>query len=207
LPAVRWFGGDMDVLTKPQRRKPEGLHQKGVRKTRRGGRRSRRTRRLRAQKTVWRTKNEIVLDIANKKRNTRVVSRWAMSPVSSSLPSPTAPGFRVRRRARPSSALLFPICPERSPNQREEELAPLFGPGSSALDTGTDCPPAPPTCGGAPVRSASDFQKAAASAVPDAAEGSAAPLVGIARLASISPVAPTRRKSPERPEYYFLPVR
>ena len=130
-----------------------------------------------------------------------------MSPVSSSLPSPTAPGFRVRRRARPSSALLFPICPERSPNQREEELAPLFGPGSSALDTGTDCPPAPPTSGGVPVRSASDFQKAAASAVPDAAKGSAAPLVGIARLASISPVAPTRRTSPERPEYYFLPVR
>ena len=130
-----------------------------------------------------------------------------MSPVSSSLPSPTAAGFRARRRARPSSALLFPVCPERSPNQRSEELAPPFGPGSSALDTGTDCPPAPPTTCGGPLRPASDFQKAAASAVPDAAKGAAAPLVGIARLASISPVAPTQRRSGERPEYYFLPVR
>jgi DNA repair photolyase len=34
-----------------------------------------------------------------------------------------------------------------------------------------------------------------------------APLVGIARLAAISPPAETKRKSAERPEYFFLPVR
>jgi len=44
-----------------------------------------------------------------------------------------------------------------------------------------------------------DFQKAAV-ALTDAVEGAPAPLVGIARLASISPMALTRRKSDERPE-------
>jgi hypothetical protein len=53
---------------------------------------------------------------------------------------------------------------------------------------------------------APDFQKAAV-AVTDAVEGAPAPLVGIARLASISPIAPTRRKSDERPDYFFLPVK
>ncbi|HET8925191.1 MAG TPA: radical SAM protein [Candidatus Acidoferrum sp.] len=36
---------------------------------------------------------------------------------------------------------------------------------------------------------------------------SAAPLVGIARLAASSPAAETRRKSAERPEYFVLPVK
>ncbi|HKF24353.1 MAG TPA: radical SAM protein [Candidatus Acidoferrum sp.] len=56
-----------------------------------------------------------------------------------------------------------------------------------------------------------DFQKAAvrsdAVPAPDCDEQARTPLVGIARLASISPVAPTRRKSDERPEYFFLPVK
>ena len=130
-----------------------------------------------------------------------------MSPVRSSLPSPTVSGLAVRRRARTSSALLFPVCPERSPNQRDEEPAPLPGPDSSALDTSTDCPPAVPTPSSGQLRGAPDFQNAAVFAVPDAAKGAAAPLVGIARLASISPAAPTHRKSEARPEYYFLPVK
>ena len=66
-----------------------------------------------------------------------------------------------------------------------------------------DCPPPAPTPGGPPVRPAEDFRKAAASAVP----GASAPLVGIARLASISPSAPTRRQSEERPDYFLLPVK
>jgi DNA repair photolyase len=130
-----------------------------------------------------------------------------MSPVFRSFPSPTTTGFAARRRARPSSALLFPVSPECSPNQRAEELAPLSGPGSSALDnSGADCPPTAPVLGGDVSREAPDFQKAAV-AVPEAVPGAPAPLVGIARLASISPIAPTRRKSDERPEYFFLPVK
>jgi DNA repair photolyase len=130
-----------------------------------------------------------------------------MSPVFRSFPSPTATGFAARRRARLSSALLFPVSPERSPNQRAEELAPLSGPGSSALEkSGTDCPPAAPVSRDEADCDAPDFQKAAV-ALTDAVEGAPAPLVGIARLASISPIAPTRRKSEERPEYFFLPVK
>jgi len=37
--------------------------------------------------------------------------------------------------------------------------------------------------------------------------GAKAPLVGIARLAASSPVAQTRRKSENKPEYFFLPVK
>jgi len=131
-----------------------------------------------------------------------------MSPVFRSLPSPTPTSFAARRRARPSSALLFPVSPERSPNQRAEELAPLSGPGSSALETkdGADCPPLVPVGRDEAGCGTPDFQKAAV-ALTDAGEGAPAPLVGIARLASISPMAPTRRKSDERPEYFFLPVK
>jgi len=62
-----------------------------------------------------------------------------------------------------------------------------------------------PAGAGEVCRDLSDFQKAAVAA--DAVPGAPAPLVGIARLASISPIAPTRRKSQERPEYFFLPVK
>ena len=81
---------------------------------------------------------------------------------------------------------------------------------------GADCPfaptslsgPLPSSCGDT-LRS-EDFRKDAVFS-DDARQGAAAnhpaPLVGIARLASISPVAPTRRKSDERPEYFILPVK
>jgi DNA repair photolyase len=108
--------------------------------------------------------------------------------------------------------LLFPVSPENSPNQRTEELAPLSGPGSSVLEgSGADCPPPAPANDRGLGRSTPDFQKAAVAsdAVPAFAcdEQGPAPLVGIARLASISPIAPTKRKSEERPEYFFLPVK
>jgi DNA repair photolyase len=137
-----------------------------------------------------------------------------MSPVSSSLLSPTTPGFPTRRRARFSSATLFPVCPERSPNTRTDELAPLSGLGSPFSDgwaevvpnkSGADCPPPTPDPCGDPLRSVQDFRKDAVAAGP--VPNGPAPLVGIARLASISPAAPTRRKSEERPEYFFLPVK
>jgi DNA repair photolyase len=67
----------------------------------------------------------------------------------------------------------------------------------------TDCPPESEVANGAqssgkdPVRNAP--------VVPH--ERAHARLVGIARLAAYSPPAETRRKSPERPEYFVLPVR
>jgi len=111
--------------------------------------------------------------------------------------------------------LLFPVCPENSPIQRTEELAPLSGPGSGVLEGkqkgAADCPPSAPADGDRVSRSTPDFQKAAVAsdAVPASAcdDQAPAPLVGIARLASISPIAPTRRRSDERPEYFFLPVK
>jgi DNA repair photolyase len=147
-----------------------------------------------------------------------------MSPVFRSYPSPTSAGLAARRRAPTSSALLFPVSPESSPNQRTEELAPLSGPGSSVLEQvksgfaaaspenrQADCPPPAPVTRGNASCCTPDFQKAAvrSDAVPAPAcdEQATAPLVGIARLASISPIAPTRRKSEERPEYFFLPVK
>jgi DNA repair photolyase len=136
-----------------------------------------------------------------------------MSPVlSSSKPA----GFPIRRRAPFSSASLFPVCPDHSPNTRTSERAPLHSPGSIVLDSisnsgGSDCPPSaiPASCG-ASLRNAQDFRKDTAfvtDAAPGAARNTTAPLVGIARLASISPAAPTRRTSDERPEYFLLPVK
>jgi DNA repair photolyase len=128
-----------------------------------------------------------------------------MSPVlSSSNPA----GFPIRRLAPIPSASLFPVCPDRSPNPRTQELAPLPGPGSIVLDNGvSDCPPIAPAFCADPPRNPQDFRKGAAFAVPGSAPQGVAPLVGIARLASISPAAPTRRKSEERPEYFLLPVK
>ncbi len=142
-----------------------------------------------------------------------------MSPVLSSSNKPA--GFPIRRRAPFSSASLFPVCPDHSPNTRTSERAPLHGPGSIVPDSvsnsgGSDCPPSaiPASCGDS-IRRAQDFRKdavfvaanAATDAVPGAAPDRAAPLVGIARLASISPAAATRRTSEERPEYFLLPVK
>ena len=131
-----------------------------------------------------------------------------MSPV---LSSSITTGFPIRPRAPLPSASLFPVGPDRSPNTRTDALAPLSGPGSVFPDITTnigaaECPPLAPTlpalCGD-PLRNPQDFRKDTAVAVP----GASAPLVGIARLASISPAAPTRRKSGERPEYFLLPVK
>src|SRR5258708_29004323 len=127
-----------------------------------------------------------------------------------------------------TSTSLFPICPDRSPNTRTEALAPLSGPGSNFSDSGfastnhetlpetadpdssADCPPPGPASCGDSLR-IEDLRKdavfAVADAVPGAATQTAAPLVGIARLASISPAAFTQRKSGERPEYFVLPVK
>lgn len=126
-----------------------------------------------------------------------------MSPVHS-IP---APGYRIRRRpVPPSAALLFPQSPDAtaqaiSPNAMVGELAPLAGPSGSLDRQPAGCPPLVADDGG----SAED--PARAGLLPRQTTTAAAPLVGIARLASISPPAETRRKSEERPEYFLLPVR
>src|SRR5437773_10548419 len=136
-----------------------------------------------------------------------------MSPV---LSSTFTAGFPIRRRAPLSSASLFPVCPERGPNTRTQERAPLSGPGSIVPDiapykSSADCPPPTPAPCGDPLRDSQDFRKDAALAATDHEPGAApngiAPLVGIARLASISLSAPSRRKSEQRPEYFLLPVK
>jgi DNA repair photolyase len=50
-------------------------------------------------------------------------------------------------------------------------------------------------------------EKPSADCPPPHLRAPAAPLVGIARLAAQSPAAETRRKSAEKPEYFFLPVK
>src|SRR5258708_1980931 len=108
-----------------------------------------------------------------------------MSPVLSS--SKTA-GFPIRRLAPLSSASLFPVFPDRTPNTRTQELAPLRGSGNVVPDNGvSDCPPFAPAFCGDPLPNPQDFRKDAALAVPGVAPNGVAPLVGIARLASISP--------------------
>jgi DNA repair photolyase len=127
-----------------------------------------------------------------------------MSPVLSSI---STAGFPIRRPAARSSASLFPDGPDRSPNTRTQGLAPFLGPDSIVPDNGgSDCPASLPSSCGDPLR-IEDFRKDTAFAEQGAARNNAAPLVGIARLASISPAAATRRKSYERPEYFLLPVK
>jgi len=122
-----------------------------------------------------------------------------MSPVHS-IP---ASGYRIRRRpVRQSPATLFPNSPDAtSLNVMAGELAPLAGPSGGSNRPLAGCPPIQVGDGGLalePDRTGLLSCQAAAAA---------APLVGIARLASISPPAETRRKSEERPEYFLLPVR
>lgn len=122
-----------------------------------------------------------------------------MSPVHS-FP---APGYRIRRRSvPPTAAPLFPDRPDvSSPNALVRELAPLVNPSDSAHRPATGCPPLP--AGDAGLAAA----PANAGTLRRPATAVAAPLVGIARLASISPPAESRRRSEERPEYFLLPVR
>lgn len=138
-----------------------------------------------------------------------------MSPVLSS----TARTFGIRRRrVRQSTATLFPVSPyATSPKPRagsppgglhdapdrnvlgKVETAAQAGLGGSTSGyTTADCPP--PTSSEA-VPHGPESQ--AANRTQDAA----VPLVGIARLAACSPPAESHRKSPERPEYFLLPVK
>jgi DNA repair photolyase len=128
-----------------------------------------------------------------------------MSPVNS---KPTT-GIPVRRRSAEQTAL-FPAhstdSTEQGPKARTgSDLAPIgTGPGGSISGCpAPDCPPASSAEHGAQRHEQSRTRDAAACC---GAEKSA-PLVGIARLAANSPAAKTERSSPERPEYFLLPVR
>ena len=148
-------------------------------------------------------KAKIVVDKANKKRNTCLpASRRAMSPVHST----TARGFPIQRRhASPTPETLFPECPDDlSPKQVAGDLAPVGGQHGSISDCkAADCPPPFPAndprqdLGYGPARNSAANPSKRASAR----------LVGIARLAATSPPAETKRKSAERPEYFVLPVK
>src|SRR6266480_1550422 len=111
-------------------------------------------------------KAKIVLDLANKKRNTAGASRWAMSPVH----SPSAPSFRIRRRnASPTTVGLFPECPDAtSPMKmasdcltggREMVGAPVADQrGSNSNQATADCPPASRTQHGTQNRETSPIR-------------------------------------------------
>jgi DNA repair photolyase len=117
-----------------------------------------------------------------------------MSPVHSL----SAPGFGIRRRhAAPTTVRLFPECPDViNPMKEVRDPAPVADHRGSISDR--------PIPGCSPASLARPGSK-------DRGNGpignSAAPLVGIARLAASSPPAETRRRSAERPEYFMLPVR
>jgi DNA repair photolyase len=122
-----------------------------------------------------------------------------MSPVL----SPSAAENDVRRRPARQSAL-FPTCPAdvQSPKRLAgDDVVGVRAPvgtglgGSNSGSPAADCPPPLSATGGGPRR-ADGWTR-----------NDAAPLVGIARLASSSPAAETSRKSEERPEYFLLPVR
>jgi DNA repair photolyase len=112
-----------------------------------------------------------------------------------SAPMPVS-GIR-RRVARAARASLFPDLPEPTAvTEGTREHGEFAGRGG----------PSAPRWGG----SAKRFEHGLAQGAPAsgcASTTAVAPLVGIARLAANSPPAETRRKSEERPEYFFLPVR
>jgi DNA repair photolyase len=126
-----------------------------------------------------------------------------MSPMS--FPSP-ARVFPRRRNAPPTTASLFPDCPDtQSPKNGTADLAPVAS-GSHNSNPGTnvaDCPPPPAVSAGS--QNLSETGTRAAVVAPGS--GVNQPLVGIARLAAKSPPAETRRTSSERPEYFLLPVK
>src|SRR5580693_7849607 len=134
-----------------------------------------------------------------------------MSPVLSS----SSAGITIhRRRVSPTTAGLFPECPEDvSPMQVVSELAPLANQSTvdcktverdSISDRATaDCPPASLAAHGTQSRANGPVRNVAA--VPH--ERAHARLVGIARLAASSLPAETQRSSAEKPEYFVLPVK
>src|SRR5215469_10398669 len=103
-----------------------------------------------------------------------------MSPV---LPQ-SSPRFLMRRRsARRPATQLLPFSPAEPQPEAGALVEGLAGWRKESVKRPTaDCPPP-------------DFQ------------ASPAPLVGIARLAANAPEADTKRKSTEKPEYFFLPVK
>src|SRR5215470_6500550 len=124
-----------------------------------------------------------------------------MAPVHSL----TTRDFRIQRRHfAPTSAGLFPECPDDlSPEQAAGNLAPVAGQRGSISDhETTDCPPALRINGGILNRPQGSVRNDAA----NSSERAQARLVGIARLAASSPHAETKRRSAERPEYFVLPV-
>src|SRR6202521_6051311 len=126
-----------------------------------------------------------------------------MSPMS--FPSP-ARVFARRRITSPTTASLFPDCPDtQSPKNGIADLAPVAsGPHNSNPGTNVaDCPPSPAVSAG--PQNLSETGTRAAVVMP--ANSVNPPLVGIARLAAKSPPAESRRTSTERPEYFLLPVK
>jgi DNA repair photolyase len=114
------------------------------------------------------------------------------------------------RRPPAEQTALFPAdsaeLTEQGPKARTgSDLAPIVtGPGGSISGCPTpDCPPALSAEHDAPRHEQSRTRDAAACCGAE----KPAPLVGIARLAANSPAAETQRSSPERPEYFLLPVR
>jgi len=125
-----------------------------------------------------------------------------MSPVHPRSSS----AFAVRRLPARQTALFPAVCDEPDPKVRTgSDRAPIVtGPGGSISGCpAPDCPPALSAEHGAPRHAQSRTRDAAACCGAE----SSAPLVGIARLAANSPLAETQRNSPERPEYFLLPVR
>src|ERR1700682_4313462 len=126
-----------------------------------------------------------------------------MSPMS--FPSP-ARVFARRRITSPTTASLFPDCPDtQSPKNGIADLAPVASdPHNSNPGTNVeDCPPSPAVSAG--PQNLSETRTRAAGVAPGNSE--TPPLVGIARLAAKSPPAESRRTSSERPEYFLLPVK
>lgn len=125
-----------------------------------------------------------------------------MSPVLSF----STMGVRAQRRpVSPTTAGLFPDCPEDvSPVNVIRDLAPVADQRSGISDRATaDCPPASSAPHGNQTRAMGPVRNVAA--VPQ--ERAHARLVGIARLAASSLPAETRRNSAEKPEYFVLPVK
>jgi DNA repair photolyase len=136
--------------------------------------------------------------------------------MSSFLSNP-APAVSNRRRLA-SQPQLFPVDPQPAqPNMHgpkqvaDRGPAPVaIGPGETAsqMNVHAEAAGCPPPCSGA-----APVDPAAVARCGDNAHHSVqvrdagAPLVGIARLAASSPSAESARKSEQRPEYFFLPVR
>src|SRR5271170_2070817 len=105
-----------------------------------------------------------------------------MSPVLHS----TAPlSFTRHRPVRRPAVSFLPFCPD-EPNPNQEAGSPATG--NSGWCEGS-------------------LERPLADCPPPQLQTPRAPLVGIARLAANSPAAETQRKSSEKPEYFFLPVK